>query len=417
MSETRRPTASVPAIFSARSDLTGFVASAVLLSLGVNLIASGLVQFFEISDLTQFCIGFAVAFAVVLLFTLKLLPHRKRHHSIAGVIAILDPPRDVLEIPRYTFAEECARIFAALCAESRAMAATWRTGPLTWDGEGAASPNDKRVTAPKLIEEAVEYFVLETLSTHLTDYFNEIDTDKAKSGVITITRKDVPGVLLENRFLELFSKPMDQRDSFLGQTMSPGDSLPPTETVVYAHSPTGAIFSHFELVLPRKSRIIRVDRRTIEITTQMFQMRIAVAFPGFSEVLPEKFESLYMRRDRDRIEVFEVSINISVKFQLRAFFSSSGWKFHRWVDSFIDTLDQEASIERFLEKIGWQQALTAAMATEAMLMNARPSTPTGNLAETTPADAPLPEKRVYTSGPFIGSPMPSHRFSTTDGTV
>ena len=71
----------------------------------------------------------------------------------------------------------------------------------------------------QLIIEATEYYVLEKLSSHLTDYFNRPHFDEQE--LHTFARNDIPDVLLSNRFLELFSKPMEDRPLFSTEDSPP----------------------------------------------------------------------------------------------------------------------------------------------------------------------------------------------------
>ena len=68
--------------------------------------------------------------------------------------------------------------------------------------ERAAAKKNMATPDRRLILEATEYFLLRMLSTHLTNYFND---EKFKEENLTkLERKDIPQVLLENRFLNLF---------------------------------------------------------------------------------------------------------------------------------------------------------------------------------------------------------------------
>jgi hypothetical protein len=137
----------------------------------------------------------------------------------------------------------------------------------------------------RLIMEATEYFILEMLSTHLTDYFN--DEKFKEENLTTIERKDIPHVLLENRFLNLFSKPMEERAAFKDRYIPKG--------IRGSSQVGGAEFSYFDLILPTKSKVSRIDEKTFEISTQKFSLQVTISYMGTDELLPTNFERYYLR--------------------------------------------------------------------------------------------------------------------------
>lgn len=46
--------------------------------------------------------------------------------------------------------------------------------------------------------------------------------------------------------------------------------------------------------------------------------------------------------------------NIKIKFSLLAFFTSLGWNYFKWIDSFIHRYVEAFSEQKFLKKINWQ---------------------------------------------------------------
>jgi hypothetical protein len=176
----------------------------------------------------------------------------------------------------------------------------------------------------RLIMEATEYFILEMLSTHLTDYFN--DEKFKEENLTTIERKDIPHVLLENRFLNLFSKPMEERAAFKDRYIPKG--------IRGSSQVGGAEFSYFDLILPTKSKVSRIDGKTFEISTQKFSLQVTISYMGTDELLPTNFERYYLRtyeypQMSNPSMVKEKSIDIEVKvfFKNSIFLSTTGLQY------------------------------------------------------------------------------------------
>jgi hypothetical protein len=53
-----------------------------------------------------------------------------------------------------------------------------------------------------------------------------------------------------------------------------------------------------------------------------------------------------------------VSIRFAANIKLSALLLGSGWKYHKWVDSFAERLERFASFDEFIEQIGWRIVAT-----------------------------------------------------------
>jgi hypothetical protein len=203
-----------------------------------------------------------------------------------------------------------------------------------------------------LICEATEYYVLNELSVHLTDYFN--DEKFKEENLREFNRNDVPEVLLRNRFMELFSKPMEERPHFVDQSF---EKKTMGETV--AAFSRGAIFEKFELILPKKSIVRRLGDNRIQIETERFLIDIVIDFNGTNVNLPRGFEEYYLLlKDWQNIDTFGIYVDIQVSFKFGKLLSRTDWKYYQWVDSFLEKLDKRLSENTFFKTIGWDFAVT-----------------------------------------------------------
>ena len=74
------------------------------------------------------------------------------------------------------------------------------------------------------------------------------------NNVINLDQKSIPDILLENRFLKLFSEDPNNRMSFVND-----DSENDYENVVKSYQ-NGAIFRRFQLNLPKGSKVFRLEK-------------------------------------------------------------------------------------------------------------------------------------------------------------
>ena len=344
-------------ILSIRSNLVELVAVAVGIGLGISLAATGLSLrlVLDQSGTVQLWLGSLLTVGGCLYLASRAVPKVNKSLGFEGVFVVRKINNEVVPIARYEFAEETTRNIAALTAENKALGRAWADSSLKRFDITDKGAQRRASAAAKLAQEAVEYFVLHKLSLHLSGHF-ENNPRVSDKEVQRIGRQDVAAVFLDNRFLELFSKPMDEREAFMAQS---GQANPPQDgIVVWATGKSGAIFEHFELILPTGAIISRIDPTSVRVRTGRLSIQIGVGFEGWSAVLPDRFEEFYLGVPFDEIDSYLVNLRIDVKFAWWALFTPAGWEYYRWLDSFVEQISKAFSFEQFIADVGWHAALT-----------------------------------------------------------
>lgn len=197
-------------------------------------------------------------------------------------IVFFRPTRNSLvSVKDYDFAQDMARTIRAIEAENKSIFSSWANDPLSKPRETSMPPQGARdkhyiaisrmsteesETPPKprsveLLEETAQFCLLETLSTHLRDYFDHTD-----SGAIEeLQRKDIPELLHANRVLNLLTTPIEQRDIFI--EAFPDPEKRPGGEIHSLWSSDGAIYNRFDLVLPKNSKVTIPEAKTVRIET------------------------------------------------------------------------------------------------------------------------------------------------------
>jgi hypothetical protein len=349
----------IESVLEFRGNFFELLIVAAAIGLGINLIA-GLVG----SALPPlWCAGLSGAIVVIALIVLivRVRPRVNRKHSIEGLIALESANRRILEIDRYRFSSELSTGFRALFLEQKALEKVWAKTELQ-PPPSNGQRNDE-LTSNTLVREAIEYFVVSRLSLDLNSYFvrSRLDPDE----IITLQRKDVPSVLLSNRFLDFLSRPMEEREPF---SSFPAPRFPDIEnngasvkeTLVYAITADGAVFEHFALELPRGTHISRSSGNQLRIETKRFTLNLAVRFDGTNGNLPYDFSELYLGFAFDEVSVYTAWVDVDVQFKLRTLFSRKGWEYFGWIDLFLSNLERDFSFGTFLNTIGWETAYSIA---------------------------------------------------------
>jgi hypothetical protein len=345
---------------ASKAALFQFLATAVLLAFAMNLLANWFNSRFSQAALGW--TGLSILFVVAVYWALRWFRARTREFSYSGYLLVDEGKRTLLPVQGYGLCEDAHRYSTAAFAENPALKSQWDQGSF---GLNALSlrATEKDNPTEQLIRELLEYVILERLSCHLTDFFdhNEVDERMTRK----YERTDIPDLLLRNRFLELFSRPMKDRAPFADEKDTEPVPIPGylPEEVAFQTGDKGAIYSRFNLVLPSDSTVRAIPDGGFEIDSPIVSLTIRPTFWGFNENVPTDFLSMYMgvapfrfvesRRHQPAVAAYSVLFDIEFSSKLRGVFSRRASRYYSWIDSFCHELNSYASSEAFFASIQW----------------------------------------------------------------
>lgn len=328
---------------------------AVILAFGVSLVASAITTAAGIGVRASLLLGFGFLIGGIACAAFWLGPVRWLDVTISGVLP-MDVYHRVQRIEGYELSRWLRQYFSAMTVEDEDTARSWRQSEIAGliagrQGEGHHTADG----AKALVREALEYFVLDKLSGHLSEHFSVAWREKDRTTVLQ--REHVAEVRRGNRFLELFSAPLNTRREFIE------DGTAAIENIRFAISENGALFQDLRLRLPRGSALRRVGRTGLLIDTPRVKLTVSTRFEGYHKVLPDEFERLYLgQRLAEAIIPYDVQLRLSVEYRWSSFLKVSGWGDYEWVDSFLDKMVDDCAFDTFLANIGWRTAATTAIA-------------------------------------------------------
>ena len=182
----------------------------IVIAFGVNVVTNGLTSLLGIQNdaFIQLLVGAVFSLGTILLLFISKVKRLNRKQIIKGCMIFDTKNRDILQIENYKISEDMHSYLRAAFVENEAMKTIWINHPIY---DETTHKTDASSKGSQLLRELIEYSILEYLSTFLCDYFNRSDNRNVKFK--EYDRKDIPDVLLENRFLKLFSEPMDNRNA------------------------------------------------------------------------------------------------------------------------------------------------------------------------------------------------------------
>jgi len=330
-------------LISLKDSSIRFFLTGILLAVAISLFANSLLM--SLPDKSSYVLWgsiFAILAVLVFLLLQPIFKKRKTQTKIKGVVLLENGSKNIISVHRYVFSEKMSRYFKHIFAEDKNIEKLWN------NTKGIKFEEGNNIY--KLIKEAAEYYVLDKLSLMLTDFYNNKDS---AFKITKYNRRDIPHILTTNRFLNLFSTPMEDRACFCGRE----DSSKSQGVTVTAYSSEGAMYDRFELALPVKSKISKEESGRINIKTPVLTLSFAIDFPGFNAISPRGFEKYYLKRDIFSFRLFKIGIDITVSPKFCFFKSKDTLENYLWADEFIEKIERDVSLESFLEKINWEANL------------------------------------------------------------
>lgn len=332
-------------LLTSRQSLIEVVLIAALIGVGINFISSSLLELYglKIGYIHFLYIGFFLLFFSAIYFAYRIYRRKKVERQYEGFIVFDKSDKLPFSCEGYEYSEELRRNFEAAFSENKAIKHIWE------------SDKSERSDRNKIIKEATEYYIIDTLSTHLTDYFNSRDIEKDQ--IEELSRKHIPHVLLENRFLELFSKPMEQREQFIRDIENDKKKETPGK-VVMSYGKSGALFKNFDLVLPKKSKVLKTNN-SLTIVTPRFSLTFNVNYNGFGSVLPYGYIKHFLGfKSYTDQSTDQINVNVVIEYNWTSFFINSGWDYYEWLDLFLEKMQCEFSKDYYFESINWETIFT-----------------------------------------------------------
>ncbi|MBX4258844.1 hypothetical protein KTC96_14245 [Clostridium estertheticum] len=330
-----------------RTKFIELIIVAIFLGFGISLTSSSITVITDFKPMVGIYIGGVICILSVIYISSQVFVRRKKGYLYKGFFILNEQENKIVKIEGYDLSETIREYFETAFLENKDL-------KHIWDCDSLNLQDELKIPEPRsmdIIREALEYFLLDKLSTHLTDYFKH----PFEKNISVLQRKDIPSVLLTNRFLELFSKPIKDRAAFL--------EIEQEEDVEwYILDVEGGTYRKFSLVLPYKSKVIRTNKGEIEIKTHKFDISMKVNFDGCNTVLPAGFEehylSIYGFENSLANVVYQVEFDFHIKFNITSLFSSFGWKDYKWIDTFLNSIDNSVTKESFFTKINWTTVAT-----------------------------------------------------------
>lgn len=334
----------------------------MIIALGINFISDSIPLLLNWNETITLLIGIILSILPIFYFMFKLFKQRIQKKELLAYFIYNSDDNKLLHIPDYHFAKRIIENLECLFTEKNELIDIWKKNHL-WP-HTTKSNEMKRIDATKSVEiinQSIEYFILNELNEHLLDYFNS-ENFKDKN-LRCFNRSDIKS-LLDNIFLDTFSKQINQRKIFLDNAFQKYDNIGKNSEIskyielsgLHAITKDGPIkFEKFELYLPKRTSISKTNEDFISIDMKRIKFCFKSEFSGLNENPPQYFENYYLdiAPNPNNNRLYIVPIKFEVKFNLFSLLRPLNWKYYLWVDDFLGVLKEKNSMEAFFNRINW----------------------------------------------------------------
>jgi len=337
-------------IHEKKLDLYKNIVLVTLLSVGISLCANYLSDRYK-SNMLLLIGGLLCVLIVIIAYVVSFY---KSKTYVIKTDCVFVTGKDGLLIPidRYWLSEEMDRDLRSVFSENKVFKDLWmKAFDKRIDSESKAKYvpvfNNKEIVG--FVGELVEYVFIEWLSLKQSSYFNGFDDGDLE----ILTRDKISKYLLQNRVLEMISKPYNEREQFAKDN----NSKKTEKGKVCSIYSGGIIYQQFDLQLPKKSSLFKESGKLI-IKNRNYTLKFTHNFKGFNANLPHRFHKLYLKQDFRDICVYEFSPELEIRLNPFFFLFWKDWKYMKWIDVVSEKFTDSFSFEEFVNKIGYEIALT-----------------------------------------------------------
>lgn len=341
-----------------KSNTINIVLYSVILGIIINIISDLIGLILDVKPWVYFVLGIGIAVSLIGVTLVYNVIKLNKTICFKGAFIIDEHNNnDFIIIPNYKISENMKSYLESAFSENEAIKKLWEKGNFkTFDVIGV--DKDKRLLAKPdeasiLLIELIEYCLLENFSTFIGDYFN---LRHMNSNIITLDQNSVPDILLNNRFLKLFSESPSNRNAFINSESNHGYNQ--DESLVMMYGQNGAVYRRFNLNLPEGSKVYRTNKNTVIIDTKLFKLTIKILFGGFNTVIENDFYNYYIQKKNNAFSEYEFNIEMDIEYKIKSIFKIMDWKYYNWLDDYIERLEHYCNISTFYRDINWKQNKT-----------------------------------------------------------
>lgn len=263
---------------------------------------------------------------------------KHEYQEIQGFI-VFNNHNDLVELPSNQFSSSIKHYINAAINENKDIAKVWEN--ISVDLKTFESVDNREKYS--LIEELIEYYILQKISFLISNNF------KSKSSH-TFNTDNIPSLLRANRYLSLFSKPLNSRI----KSQSFSDGIPVENEKVKAAYKEGILYEKFELITPPNSKLQLSHEGYIHLQTPCISLKIKVEFDAVGTYLPEGFLDRIAKDNYEYFKPYAFLVSFQLQKKLSLIFSSLEKEYFKAIVIALNELTDKLDQDKYFKRINWE---------------------------------------------------------------
>lgn len=331
----------------------------VIVGLGVNILATALINSLPIKYNIYYLliIGIALSLFVLFIYIIIKIKSLKTEVEIRSNFIFNNDIKDFIIIPDYIVTNDMQKYIYSLLKESKKFNKKYLNSEYIKTGN-KESLNKEDDDFKNIINELIEYLILDKLAMTSIDFYNIFD----KISIYNID--NLPSSIKENGFLKTFTKEIKKRKEFhredvmvakIEKILDNENSL-----LVSAQTADGYIYEMFELYLPKNTKIYKNYKNQIIIENKLYKITIEWLFDYYGGIIDNEFFEYIIKKNRDwdKDDDFCFNLNIDIKFKPFFVFNKYKQRHYEILDLIVENLIEYFDYDNYLEKINWHLVKT-----------------------------------------------------------
>lgn len=368
----KRSLLGIAAALQQRRKVAELLLTAVILGVGVNLLASYILLDAQNRNAWMWALILLCISVPCIVIASAIAASTTVSTKVDALIVISRESKNPEQLPGYEFSESLARLLTTHFIDTPADSKLWRD-TLAAPKASAKAPRSNGqgafvvLQAPRmqfrqgkfeeidlLLKEATQYYLLELLTSHIDRHFDQFHP--AKDEVEAFSFKSLEQFASANRILAQLCKPIEELPGFRHEF--PNWTTDNTFPVAMMGSASGRSYKKLNMLLPKGSTLTLLSTGDVLLKHPNLTVRLRPSSITSNKLLPRSFVRLMTGKSEDEFISLSMTVCLDSELTWYRLLFGANWDLYRWHDSLVSDLVSRVSFSNYLNEIGWSQAHT-----------------------------------------------------------
>ena len=337
-----------------RTQNSEIIILSIVVSLGINLLATGIMSFFNLEHNANILIiiGIILSCAVILIYMFFKIKDLNNIIKIDSCFIFDRNKKRILRIPNFESSHDMSKYLNALLMEDKKINKKLSQCKYLTDESYRNITIDDNDYFKKLINDLIEFIILDNISlVYIDNYRGKVSLYEVES------IKDIK----DNPFIKTLTKDIKKREAFKRKDVESVQIICENDQInkkqlVSSETIDGYIYQRMDMEFPKGTKIFKTYKNQLIIDTKYYKLIFTWDFRGFGKSVDNDFYKFFFNREKnwDTDDEFYYNIKIETIFKGKLIFNKNRYKEYQVLDELINRFTNRFDYDKFLENIDWK---------------------------------------------------------------